>query len=737
MSRVDRCLPLLRGALGVLLLASCSSRTPLQIAIPNASPTVELTQVPAAADTLGTYVYEVSWAGFDPDGRIAGFRYAVDPPSAANAETAWVATKRNRETFVFRSDSVGAAGSPRARGFHTVAVQAIDDRGAVSPVAHASFTSTTVAPIVQFTSPLPSSLLQREVASSVRLGFTGHDPDGVGEKRPTYYRWRLFSGSSEIPLAVILSDPDTLRRRFAPSFADWDSLGELASSVELRGLTPGQSFLVVVVAFDAAGAFSPVFSTSENMMMIRVSSSATLGPRLTVRGPTFEFTYPGGGFFIDPSSWIRTEFAARVPTPLSWSASTVPGTFVRSYRWAVDLRSLDDETPRTDEATDLERWSQRTVQTNATLPAYDPSALEGSESHTFYLEAEDDLGNLSLAVVFFTVVRPVFDRDLLVIDDTWLTVDRASTGGCVAVPGGLWPSAAELDTFLYAVGDKPYRCYPSGTRSTAGLFAGYAFDTLGTHLVSPDQLSLRNLSHYRNIVWMTDITSALTFELQANTPIRPMPRLREWCSPGAQNPLLVWIMQGGKLWFMGGGAALASLRPYDKPGTPISVYSSSLGELGPGRIMYDRVRWRSEITLNRTPRFLRSERAIADDGVALPYSSLPPSLDAKTLETDPLPLQRPGAVHASSTVAEYLSLPNFVHEGLGAGVYAALDTLYETGGGDAGTGRPVMTYYHGQDGPPLVFSGFPLWYIQRTQAIQVVDFVLQQMWGLQRRPVPR
>ncbi len=726
------------AACGLPILLGCSAKQAIRVQLPNERPTVELTQAPAAADTLGTYVYEMSWAGFDADGRVTGFRYAVDPPTTANAETAWVATTRNRETFVFRSDSTGAAGAVRARGFHTVAVEAIDDRGAHSAVVHASFTSTTVAPVVQFVSPQPSTLLQREVAASVRLGFRGTDPDGIGDQRPAYYKWRLFSESSDIPLGTLLADGDTLRRRFAPSFSGWDSLGGAATSIELHNLTPSQSYVLVVVAFDVAGAYSPVFSASENMLQFRVSTSSTLGPVLSLRGPTFEFTYSSGGFFTDPSSWIRTEFAAGVPIPLAWSARTTPGTFIRAYRWAVDLQSLDDATPRSDEATDLAHWSQSTVQTNITLPRYDPPARPGSETHTFYLEAEDDLGNLSLAIVFFTVVRPAFDRDLLVLDDTWLSPDRPATGGCVAAPPGTWPSAAELDTFLYAVGDKPWRCYPAGTRSTPGLLAGYAFDTLSTHLAVPSQLTLRTFSHYRNIIWMTDVNSALSFELQASSTQRPMPRLREWCTPGAQNPLLTWMLQGGKLWLMGGGAALASLRPYDVAGTSITVYSASLGELAPGRLMFDWAHWRSEITLGRSSSAQRSARAIADEGGVPDYSGLPPALEAKQLDTDPLPLQRPGAVHASSYIAEFLSLPNIVIESRGGAVSSALDTLYETAGsGDAGIGRPVMTYYHGSEGPPFVFSGFPLWYFQRAQSIQLVDFVLQRLFGMSRQPVVR
>jgi hypothetical protein len=48
-----------------------------------------------------------------------------------------------------------------------------------------------------------------------------------------------------------------------------------------------------------------------------------------------------------------------------------------------------------------------------------------------------------------------------------------------------------------------------------------------------------------------------------------------------------------------------------------------------------------------------------------------------------------------------------------------------------------MTLYHGHDNAPFVFSGFPLWFYSRTQAMALGDWVLQSLWGLPRDPVWR
>jgi hypothetical protein len=95
---------------------------------------------------------------------------------------------------------------------------------------------------------------------------------------------------------------------------------------------------------------------------------------------------------------------------------------------------------------------------------------------------------------------------------------------------------------------------------------------------------------------------------------------------------------------------------------------------------------------------------------------------------------------------EFLTAPNSIVEDprpvRGAeGSAAALDTLYEIRGGAVPEGevRPAMTFYHGIENPPLVFSGFPLWDFRRTDCQQLVDAVLQGVWGLSRStgPSPR
>jgi hypothetical protein len=124
------------------------------------------------------------------------------------------------------------------------------------------------------------------------------------------------------------------------------------------------------------------------------------------------------------------------------------------------------------------------------------------------------------------------------------------------------------------------------------------------------------------------------------------------------------------------------------------------------------------------------------------YSKLPPELVEKSPDTDPLPPLRTSNFYLGQCAAEHLALPNLVTEEditdpSGETRRSVLDTLYVTNGGEAGFGWPVMTLSHQTGRGPLVFSGFPPWYFRRSQGIQLVDFVLQDVWGMQRKPVPR
>lgn len=722
----------------VILLFGCGRSSLHGTPLANQRPTVEFSRTPALSQDQSSYACEISWTGSDIDGRVVAFRYAIDPPTASSADTQWTATSDNRGTFRFAADSVIAG---QGRRFHTFVIQAIDDKGARSAPAQVSFDATTIAPTIHLISPSPQRLLAARLTSSFRATWTANDPDGVASNLPVTILWRLFGSGSAPSYDVIRASPDTLAS-FAPNFAGWDSLPGTATSVAVRDLSLGQSYIFAVVAIDEAGAWSPPFSLDANVLQFFVDPAPGGGPKVTLSSNSFTHAFSTGGIQNDPNFWPSADFAAGVPVVVSWSAVAGAGAFVRGMRWAVDIASITDETPRTNEHTDIHRWSQWTLDPTISIPGLDPLPAQASSGHLVYVEVVDDIGQLSLVGLRATVVRPSFDRPLLVVNDTFFRLDRVDASGCVAPPAMAWPTAAELDTFLFAVGDVPWRCYPTGTLSPPGLLSGYEFDTLSTHTLRLADFDLSYLSRYRNIIWMVDGASASGNNNLFSTTVQPMPMFRYLAQPGVFNPLITWIQQGGRLWLLGGGASFASLRDFDVPGTPSNRFSNSEGELVPGRFMFNYTHWRSETETYFSRRAQRSERAQPDGAGEPDYALLPPLLLERTAATDPLPpLRTVSAFYTSSYYAEYLTAPNAILEAPpddpGGMVSATLDTLYETLSGLSGTGHPVMTVYHGTDNGQIIFSGFPIWYFQRSQSVDLVDFVLQRMWGLTRRGNPK
>lgn len=728
-------------------LAGCS-REALPV-LPNVRPTIEVTQAPVNANQPFYYGYELRWAGYDADGYVDHFRYAVDPPTTADAETTWVRTDANRQSFLFRADEVSSGSDQTAQGYHTIVLQAVDDRGGVSEPVYRSLTSFTVAPTVKIVQPPPNKFFPPTFGPSLYLKWVGTDPDGRGTNKPVQYKYRLFNlESPELEFQWLLTDPDTVRRRWGPRFADWDSVGGDTTEVTFRNLVPSAKYMAVVVAFDEAGAYSPVMSPEANMAYFTVSVTGGLGPKLTVFGEGIYYTFPIG-VLNDPATFLRAEVAAGRPIHFDWFGETQGGSYVAGYRWMVD-GNIGDDTPREDEDSPAEfhrwsRWSPLTL--GVDLPGYTPQGE--SAEHTLYLEAIDNNGILSRVGLRLTVVRAIFDKSLLVIDDTRLPGDVRGTGGYTGCftfsKPSVWPNAAELDTFFFARGGVPWRCMlPAGTLSQPGIFSGYDYDTLGTRFLPQGRLTLQRLSRYRHIIWYTDNKGARNTN-DPDLTADPMSQLRWFTGEGRSNPLTTWISQGGQLWMSGGGCATALQVNGDKP--PYDIYSSEAGELGPGRFMYNIMGWRSEITARSLVQATAPEHPRGRSTSPIDYTGLPDNLYERRVDTDALATYAPNRGYSefyqSSHVGEGLSKSNTVLEDRdpSPGIRreaSVLDTVYLSVGGQLGSGRPVMTVYHGGfTGQVQVFSGFQLWYWSRDHQIQILDWVLQRVWKLPRRNVPR
>ncbi len=700
--------------------------------LPNARPVVTLTHAPASPTNRFFYAYQFKWFGYDPDGAVDHFIYAVDPPTATNAETTWTSTRRFDVTLEFSADTQDSIGpATRSIGYHAFVIKAVDERGLASVPEVRSFFSSTLAPSVQIVSPLPTALAVVRVAPTVRISWEGFDVDGVESKQPVKYKWLLLSASSEFPISAALLDPDSLRRYYAPDFAGWDSTDAETRSVQLFNLTPGATYLFAVIAYDEAGAYSPIFSLSSNLLRFRADLATTLGPTITMWNNFFSFTYPGGGYSLDPSREVGLDLLPGKSTYIRWSAQPGPGAGLHSYRWKLD-GDVSDETPRSNDQ-DVYHWSVPSLLTSRA----DLGPFGSGETHRFYLEVEDDNGNRSLGIVRFNVLsfEAQFNRDLLIVDDTRLIADQLAAGGCVKPPIGTWPTAAELDTFLYARGGFPWRCYPTGTVSPPGLFAAYNFDTIGTR---PEVFPFATLAKYRHVIWLIDPRSALNGGSVFGGD-GDVTSLRRMCDRVSINTLAAYVEQGGQLWLVGGGAGYASSIAFGRTSTS----GGTLFTLRPGMFMYDFTHWRTQLRTGTVLPFMtRSPHVPVSDPHAPSYARLPAAIGIRSLATDPFPPGRAGqslsVFYKSVYDIEYMSSGSTVVEPdpNDPGVQVAvLDTLYRVSG--IGLPTPVqnpenviMTSYRGAESGHVMFTGFELWNYRRTDVQALVDAILTDVWGL-------
>jgi len=704
--------------------------------LPNERPVIELTHAPAVPTGRYDYAYEFKWFGHDPDGRVDYFIYAVDPPTAAGSDTAWTSTRLFSITLQFTASERDSTQPSRSVSFHTFVIKAVDNRGEVSVPEVRSFFASTIAPFVHIINPSPTALATVRVAPTTRITWVGSDLDGVATKEPVKYKWILLTASSEFPVAQALLDPDSLRRYYAPDFAGWDSTDADTRSVQLTGLAPGATYVFAVIAYDEAGAYSPQFSLDSNMLRFRADFATTLGPKITLSNNTFTFTYPSGGYSLDASREVAYELLPGKSTFLQWSAEAGPGSTLRSYRWRLD-GDVSDETPRTDD-NDVTHWSTPSALTTRA----DLGPFGSGEVHRFYLEVEDDNGNRSLGIVRISVLNfsTSFARDLLIVDDTRLYPDQTAVGGCVRPPIGTWPTAAELDTFLYARGNVPWRCYPAGTITPRGLFGAYEFDTAGT---TTGVFPFGTLARYKNVVWIVDARSALNGGsiFGSNDAITSLRRMTDRTSI---NTLAAYVEGGGRLWLLGGGAAYASSIAWGRVSTSGGTTFNGV----PGMFMYEFSGWRSQFRQSTVfnPVISKSSHVRTGDPNAPSYTNLPPSIALKTSATDPFPPNRtgqsPSLVYRTVLDIEFLLSANHVLEtdpDDPTMQVAVLDTLYKA----IGIGLPaqtqtsenvLMTYYRGGNNAPVLFSGFSIWDYRRSDEQALVDFVLQDVWGLTPRP---
>jgi len=770
------------AAMGLLLglLAFGCSKSTIHMLVPNQRPTVTITSAPANSADTAFYAYQIFWAGNDPDGQVDHFTYAIDP---TDTDTLWQSTIKKNGTFFFRSGTPVMGGpvsqAIRSVAYHVFVIKAWDNLGLASAPQFRAFYSYTVAPTVYITDPLPIAALMEKLTPSTRITWTGTDPDGQFTQKPVKYKYKLLvQGNAEFDFNLARTKPDSLRKFYAKDgFASWDSVGGDTTTVQYTGLLPNQQYLFIVIGYDEAGAYSPVFTLTGNMLQFQVGFAGTLGPVITVWNESFTYTQAYGQWFPDVgTTWFPLEVPANKLVTFNWSATPPPGGLISYYRWRIGGDVLD-ETPRTNETTDWSHWSAKSSgTTSCVVGPFAPNVQQ-----LLYVGAWDNNGLRSIVTIQIKPVLPTFQYDVLIVNDSRAEVDQY-VGGRVQQYSGVWPAYAELDTFLFARGGVPWNgtqvlsSAPVQPVSKPGIFAGYAFDTIGTrqgYLIASAGVPLSLLGKYKHVVWIDDHYAG-TYSSSPIDQRLPESTLHWMCTPSHQNTLGAYMVAGGSVWLAGGTGAFASLREFNATGaknndklygTGKTVFSNTAGELIPGRLMYDSAHWQNEMVyqaagLNQT-QIVRSPHTPSPWSMpgfnwigtvnSPTYTDIPAQLHPLALSRgDSLPPTRTSAQSVqyfgiTTYDLEYMTQDNYILEDISTDPnvvhqVSVLDTLMDVRGSGLALANPelvAMTYYHGVQRPDFIFSGFPLWLWTRPECIQLVDFVMQDIWHLPRNPVVR
>lgn len=685
-------------------LPGCSRRTLLLTGTDNQPPTIQLARP-------GQDVRHIDWSAHDPDGRIDHYEITSDPNAIATGAGIWERTEARAYVLQGRPAAPGAMSGRRATATRFFGVRAVDDQGATSVVVARAFEGDNVTPEVQIVAPRPSSTTEALLVNGSTIRWEGTDPDARTGK-PLEYRYLLIDDPQQITL--VLSNPDTLRALYGPDYGEWTSVGR-RTELTLEGLAELRQYMLVVIAIDEQGDATALFSRATNMLKFNLVHPGTHGPILSVFGAV-TYRMNTGGVHDDPATAPKFDVPAGQPLTINWFAAPLQFNDIAGYRWALDPK--DPGEPGDDKTRgDWSKWSLTT--TSATI-----GPLDAGTEHRLYIEARDSGGLVTRLLIILNAVGLSFDRDVLIVDDMRLLGDQV-VGGVYQTPVGAWPTAAELDTFLYARGGHPWQgaySYPSNGgpyTSTPGIFNGYSFDTLGTRTtLQTNPVTLQILGRYRHVIWMVDRQTAAA----TSVPWHPASG-GSWLAYDPA-PLSSYIQAGGKVWLIG-ECGFAVMKSQNRPGTSPDVFSAQDLELRPGTFVYDFPHWRSEMTANRfTDQMNRTSAR---------YSLFPEHVAVRQVgssEDAPPPLRHADAFwYIPQTYTEYISKPNTILEnGL-----SVLDTVYSSPISSSNPGPfPTMTVYRGSECGQVIMTGVPIWVWSRSSCIGLVDGVLQGIWGLQR-----
>jgi hypothetical protein len=475
------------------------------------TPETELTYAPLEGDT-STFRVHFFWNGYDTDGEVVRFRYALDADTA-NAPETWIATTSKDTTLLFLVDPV-----LDIRG-HVFWVAAEDNDGKIDPTPAKRFFSAKTLP--------PTSHMTRGIFNSggtVGPNFTfeweGIDPDGseTGGPAPVdSFEYLLLQVAGKAPGDDVALPPwpseqgATVRPPYprtgtnisykniiddanGPTLPDpwagWKWHGIRGTRKRFQNVTP-DAYVFAIRAVDIAGSTEKSVMADESRDAVRnvsyfIVTNRNAGPSLQICSSVLVDCLPSSS---GPEDIVRKEIQVFEGETISfsWHAdATSYGGVISGYTFALD------------DTTTAEWGSINLLKDGVTLL---PSILtEGI--HFMFVRAVDDGGLVTNQKVPIRIVHPTF-KDAAAPFQVRIVDDFASPGGNPLGGSPNYPAdTVDDDWWLQKIQVPLSQDFP-------GFIFNRDWDTIrrsegleGRGVPKP-----ADLADYRVVIWWTDFNN--------------------------------------------------------------------------------------------------------------------------------------------------------------------------------------------------------------------------------------
>jgi hypothetical protein len=490
--------PVLLVAGVAALFAGCSKDNTAGPTPVKQNPETELTYAPLEGDTSG-YRVRLYWNGYDQDGEVVRYRYAIDADTLEPDPAKWKTTTAKDTTLLLLVDPV-----KEIRG-HVFWVASEDNEGRIDPTPAKRFFSTKSLPPTSNILRGPSAF-NSIIGPNFTFEWEGLDPDGgeTGGRAPcdSFEYLLLLIGAVNDPNTppthpplpqfnqtfytnlINASTGDTL---VAPH-GDWRWIGIRGLRLRVRNASPGE-YVFALRAVDLAGA------REKNLVFVRNIRHFTV----TNRNP---------GPSLVPSASVLT-------TPLA--TATGPDDFPRreiqifegeiiSFSWTADASAYGGSIVGYTFALD-DTASFPGLDIRNTGVTYRPQDL-GIGLHFLFIRVFDDGGLRTNAIIPFRIVHPTFkDPPSASNPPQYLYVDDALSPGVNNVNRFFnYPSDVEEDewwriniltplSLTYGVGRRDWDSYGRGSADGGGS------------RIAPLPA---DLAPYRVVIWSVDHNNQLS-----------------------------------------------------------------------------------------------------------------------------------------------------------------------------------------------------------------------------------